>query len=87
MHSNKDTKFSVFNSYYVDDTAFILFSRGELVATSKLTVSHFRRFGLSIHTGVLSKHEASKTETFTSKGLGRIQRLLIQMTSKLTKIA
>jgi hypothetical protein len=83
MHSNKDTKFSVFKSYYVDDTA----SRGEFVATSNLTVSHFRRFGLTIHTGVQSKHENSKTETFTIKGLGRIQRLLIWMTSKLTKIA
>jgi hypothetical protein len=43
--------FSFFKSYYVDDTVFILLSRGEVVAAcSKLIVSHFRRFGLTIHT-------------------------------------
>jgi hypothetical protein len=59
---NKGTKFSFFKSYYVDDTAFILLNRRELVAASKLIVSHFRRFGLTIHTGVKSKNEGSKTE-------------------------
>jgi hypothetical protein len=44
-HSNKGTMFSFFKSYCVDDTAFILLSRGEVVAASKLIVSHFRRFG------------------------------------------
>jgi hypothetical protein len=62
-HSNKETKFSFFKSHYVDDTAFVLLSRGELVTASKLIVSHFRRFGLTIHTGVRSKHEGSKTES------------------------
>jgi hypothetical protein len=47
----KGTMFSFFKSYYVDDTAYILLSRGEVVAASKLIVSHFRRFGLTIHTG------------------------------------
>jgi hypothetical protein len=61
-HSNKGTKFSFFKSYYVDDTAFILLSRADLDAASKLIVSHFRRFGLTIHTGVKSKNEDSKTE-------------------------
>jgi hypothetical protein len=50
-HSNKGTMFSFFKSYYVGDTAFILLSRGEVIAASKLIVSHFRRFGLTIHTG------------------------------------
>jgi hypothetical protein len=54
--------FSLFKSYYVDDTAFILLSRGEVVAASKLIVSHFRRFGLTIHTGSKRKNEKSKTE-------------------------
>jgi hypothetical protein len=36
----------LFESYYVDDTAFILLSRGE---------GHFRRFGLTIHSGRLEK--------------------------------
>jgi hypothetical protein len=54
--------FSFFKSYYVDDTAFILLSRGEVIAASKLIVSHFRRFGLTIHTGSKRKGEDSKTE-------------------------
>jgi hypothetical protein len=45
-----------------DDTAFILLSRGEVIAASKLIVSHFRRFGLTIHTGSREKGEDSKTE-------------------------
>jgi hypothetical protein len=61
-HSNKGTKFSFFKSYYVDDTAFILLSRGELIAASKLIVSHFRHFGLTIHTGSKRKNDKSKTE-------------------------
>jgi hypothetical protein len=61
-HFNKGTKFLFFKSYYVDDTAFILLGRGELVIASKLLVSHFRRLGLTIHTGSRSKNEGSKTE-------------------------
>jgi hypothetical protein len=62
-HVNKGTKFSFFKSNYVDDTAFILLSGGELVTASKLIVSHFRRlFGLTIHTGSRSNNEGSKTE-------------------------
>ena len=61
-HSNKGTMFSFFKSYYVDDTAFILLSRLEVIAASKLIVSHFRRFGLTIHTGSKRKNEGSKTE-------------------------
>jgi hypothetical protein len=54
--------FSFFMSYYVDDTAFILLSREEVIAASKLIVSRFRRFGLTIHTGSKRKNEKSKTE-------------------------
>jgi hypothetical protein len=36
-HSNKGTMFSFFKSYYVD--TFILLSRGEVIAASKLIVS------------------------------------------------
>jgi hypothetical protein len=50
-HVSKGRKLSFFKSYYVDDTASILFSRGELVAASRLIVSHFRCFDLTIHTG------------------------------------
>jgi hypothetical protein len=69
-HSNKGTMFSFFKSYFVDDTAFILLSRGEVVAASKLIVTHFRRFGLTI--------------PFTFQGLDRNHRLLIWRTSKST---
>jgi hypothetical protein len=54
--------FSFFKSYYVDDTAFILLSRGEVIVASKLIVSHFRRFDLTIHAGSKRKNEESKTE-------------------------
>jgi hypothetical protein len=40
----------------------VFLSREDLVAASPLIVSHFRRFGLTIHTGVRSKNESSKTE-------------------------
>jgi hypothetical protein len=33
-----------------------------VIAASKLIVSHFRRFGLTIHTGSKSKNEDSKTK-------------------------
>jgi hypothetical protein len=61
-HVTKGTKLSFFKSYYVDDTAFLLLSRRELVATSKLIVSHFRHFALTIHTESRRKREDSKTE-------------------------
>jgi hypothetical protein len=38
------TMFSFCKSSYVDDTALILLSRGELVAVYKLIVSHFSTF-------------------------------------------
>jgi hypothetical protein len=58
--------FSFFKSYYVDDTAFILLSRGEVIA-SKLIVSHFRRFGLTIHTGS-EKKDSKKAIHFPRPG-------------------
>jgi hypothetical protein len=57
--TQQGTMFSFFKSYYVDDTAFILLSRGEVIA-AKLIVSHFRRFGLTIHTG--SKRKRRRLE-------------------------
>ena len=55
----KGTRFLFCKSYYVDDTVFILFSRGELIAASRLIVSHFQRFGLTIHTGSRRKRSQS----------------------------
>jgi hypothetical protein len=55
-------KFSFFKSYYVDDAAFILLSREDAIRATKLIVSHFKRFGLTVHTGSRSLSEGSKTE-------------------------
>jgi hypothetical protein len=56
-HTTKGTKFSFLKSYYVDDTAFVLLNREDVDAASKLIVSHFRRFGLTIHTRSRRKGE------------------------------
>jgi hypothetical protein len=53
--------FSFFKSYW-SAIRPSFFSRGEVIAASKLIVSHFRRFGLTIHTGSKRKGEDSKTE-------------------------
>jgi hypothetical protein len=60
--STEGKKFSFFKSYYVDDTAFLFLCRSDLDRAAKLIVSHFRRFGLTIHTGSRSAKESSKTE-------------------------
>jgi hypothetical protein len=70
-HTTKGTKFSFFKSYYVDDTAFLLLSCEELETASKLIVSHFRRVGLTIHTGSRRKGEDSKTEAIHFPRPGR----------------
>jgi hypothetical protein len=46
----------------VDDAAFLLLTKEDLIKASKLIVPHFRRFGLTVHTGFKSKGEGSKTE-------------------------
>ena len=64
-------KFTVKNSYYVDDAAFILLSREDVEAAAKLIKSHFRRFGLTVHSG--DKRDAkpeSKTEAMFIPGHG-----------------
>ena len=55
-------KFSFFKSYYVDDTAFILLNRQDAIDAMKLIESHFKRFGLTVHTGSKSAKQESKTE-------------------------
>jgi hypothetical protein len=59
---NKGKRFTFFKSYYVDDAAFLLLTKEDLIKASKLIVPHFRRFGLTVHTGFKSKGEGSKTE-------------------------
>jgi hypothetical protein len=62
------------------------FSAAEVIAASSLS-SHFRRFGLTIHTGSKRKGEDSKRRPFTFRGLDRNHRLLIWRTSKSTPTA
>ena len=52
----------MFKSYYIDDAAFILLNREDAIRATKLIVSHFKRFGLTVHTGSRSLGEGSKTE-------------------------
>lgn len=59
---NKGTKFSFYQSFYVDDAAFILLNRTEAQAAIRLITSHFKRFGLTVHTGDRNKEDKSKTE-------------------------
>ena len=46
---------------FADDGAFLLLSRDDLVAASKLIVTEFKRFGLTVHLGTRSTNAASKT--------------------------
>ena len=56
----------VWKSLYVDDMAVIFTNRQDVDKGMKLSVKHFRRFGLSIHTGTLDAEgnlvKKSKTE-------------------------
>ena len=56
----------VWRSLYVDDMAVIFTNRQDVDKGMKLSVKHFRRFGLSIHTGTLDEEgnlvKKSKTE-------------------------
>ena len=46
------TKFSFCTSYYVDDAAFIFLDRKDIEDASPLIISHFTRFGLTVHCAV-----------------------------------
>jgi len=62
VNTKEGERFSFFKSYYVDDAAFILLNREDAIRATKLIVSHFKRFGLTVHTGSRSLGEGSKTE-------------------------
>ena len=62
VKTKKGERFNFFKSYYVDDAAFILLNREDAIRATKLIVSHFKRFGLTVHTGSRSLGEGSKTE-------------------------
>ena len=59
---NKGTKFTFYQSYYVDDAAYILLLQANAVIAIKLIAPHFKRFELTIHTDNKDKNETSKTK-------------------------
>ena len=63
VKTKEGERFSFFKSYYVDNAAFMLLNREDAIRATKLVVSHFKRFGLTAHTGSSrSLGEGSKTE-------------------------
>jgi exonuclease III len=56
------TPFSFWKSYYVDDAAFLFLNRENIERASKLIMKHFKRFGLTVHSGNKRTNENSKTE-------------------------
>jgi hypothetical protein len=60
--STKGTPFSFWKSYYVDDAAFLFMNRENVERASRLIMSHFKRFGLTVHSGNKATEESSKTE-------------------------
>ena len=62
VKTKKGERFSFFKSCCVDDAAFMLLNREDAIRATKLIVSHFKRFGLTAHTGNRSLGEGSKTE-------------------------
>ena len=53
---------ALFNSYYVNNSAFLALSRRDAEKATSLIVDHFRRFGLKIHFCIRSAGKASKKE-------------------------
>ena len=61
-HVFEGEKYYFFKSYYVDDATFTLLNREDAIRATKLIVSHFKRFSLTVHTDSRSLEEGSKTE-------------------------
>ena len=60
--NNKGQPFNFLNSHYMDVAAFSLLNRKDLEDASRLIVSHFRNFGLTVHAGSCANNCGSKTE-------------------------
>jgi hypothetical protein len=56
------TPFSFWKAYYVDDAAFLFLNSENIERASKLIMKHFKRFGLTVHSGDKRTNESSKTE-------------------------
>ena len=66
----KGSKFTFYSSFYIDDAAFLLLNRTDATNAMILLYKHFKRFGLTIHTGSKQKKEKSKTEFMYVPGAG-----------------
>ena len=72
--TTKGTAFTLYKSFYVDDGAFILLNRTDLESASSLIKQHFRRFGLTVHSGDTTAQAASKTEAMYFPPPGKSQQ-------------
>jgi hypothetical protein len=61
-HNKQGCDCSQWKSCCVDDAAFLLLDRSDVLEALKLIVSHFQRFGLTVHAEVRNTEESSKTE-------------------------
>jgi len=69
-NKTKGKKFDYNNSFFVDDTAFVLMNRADLEAAARLVKTHFRRFGLTVHCGDTRNVGGPKTEIMFIRGKG-----------------
>jgi hypothetical protein len=60
--NTEGTPFSFWKSYYVDDAAFLFLNRENIERASRLIMKHFKRFGLTMHSGDKRTNKSSKTE-------------------------
>jgi hypothetical protein len=62
QHCTEGTSFSFWKSYYVNNAAFLFLNRENIERASKLIMSHFKCFGLTVHSGDKSTNEPLKME-------------------------
>jgi hypothetical protein len=60
--STEGTPFSFWKLYYVDDAASLFLNQENIERASKLIMTHFKRFGLTVHSGNKRNNKPSKTE-------------------------
>jgi hypothetical protein len=60
--TTEGTPFSFWKSYYVNNATFLFLSRENIEQASKLIMSHFKHFGLTVHSGDKRTKNPSKTE-------------------------
>ena len=68
---NKGERFTFYSSFYVEDAAFVSLSREDVEKAIVPIYKHFKRSGLTIHTGSVSKKDKSKSEFMHIPGAGQ----------------